>query len=81
MSLNGLAPWRNATVICVGVFTLLHTSGCGSSGSSSGPDPVTSLTPVTATITAAGTELVEGSSDEVDIWVDLNPQVNRNVSI
>ena len=81
LSLNGLAPWRNATVICVGVFTLLHTSGCGSSGSSSGPDPVTSLTPVTATITAAGTELVEGSSDEVDIWVDLNPQVNRNVSI
>ena len=63
-----------------GVTTLL-VSACGSSDSGGGPTVVTPPTPVTVTISAAATELVEGSSDEIEIWLDVAPQVNRRISV
>ena len=61
--------------------SLLISSGCGSSDSGSGPGIVEPPTPVTATLSAAATDLTEGRSEEIEIWVDLTPQVNRNISV
>ena len=61
--------------------TLLIISGCGSSDSGTGPNIVEPLTPVTATLTVAETDLFEGSLEEIEIWVDITPTVNRNISV
>ncbi len=60
---------------------MLLLNACGSSDSGSGPDVVQPLTPVTTTITAGEVELTEGSLNEIEIWVDLTPQVNRSISV
>lgn len=60
---------------------LLLIKGCGSSDSGGGPTIVEPPTPVTATISAAETELTEGRQDGIEIWVDITPQVNRNISV
>ncbi|MCY3859608.1 MAG: S8 family serine peptidase [Gammaproteobacteria bacterium] len=69
-----------AFFVVVGVL-LLFLTGCGSSDSGGRPTVVTPPTPVTATISTASTELVEGSLDEIEIWVDITPQVNRRISV
>ncbi|MCY4130427.1 MAG: S8 family serine peptidase [Gammaproteobacteria bacterium] len=65
----------------VASVTILFVKGCGSSDSGGRPTVVEPPTPVTATISAAETTLTEGSLDEIEIWVDITPQVNRNISI
>lgn len=59
----------------------LVIGGCGSSDSRTGPTIHVPLTEVTATLTASRTDLSEGSLEEIEIAVELNPPVNRSVSI
>ena len=69
-----------ALFVVVGVLPLFVTA-CGSSDTGGGPTVISPPTPVTATISSESTELVEGSLNEVEIWVDIAPQVSRSISI
>lgn len=79
--LNRLSRRCLLVLFFIGGGILHFVTGCGSSDSGGGPTVVTPPIPVTATISAGETELFEGSSDEIDIWVDLTPAPNRSISV
>lgn len=63
---------------CVGIYLVVTTAGCGSSGDYTSREPSVPRTPVTATVSVASNTLREGALEETDVWVDLSPQVERS---